>query len=466
MSNPAAAADHLQRAIEHDLENAQAYHLLASVYRADGNWQAALEALKRYIELRPNNPLGYIELARTHEKIQAALAAMWSIDLLTFLPQATVQTPEVPVDTPYGQPGGPLWQSYVAEAGFSLPPHYGNRPTLFMHPPALVTYTLALPSQPALLRFDLGMDPQSHDWAGDGATFEVLVNGERVFLEHLDKEESQLGSVSSQGWHARIVDLAPWAGQDIALTLGVTPGPTGDASGDWAGWGEPRLQERQWAALEAVSSRTHIVEAWRQSGLTVPDLLRRGETARKADQNDEAMSWYQRAIWLAPHLSDPWYHVGLLNEGQEQWQQALDAYERALELNHFEDVGRSSPAYRTGLICQRQLEPPRFEEAQTAYEEALAADDFRSGKDRAWAHARLGQVWYALQGDAVTAEAELLEGLALAPQDKWLHVALGDLYRDEGQLDRAEALYLQALAIDPSFEASQRRLNAVEATGN
>jgi tetratricopeptide (TPR) repeat protein len=456
MDNPAIATEHLQKATKWDPENAQAHRLLGRAYQAEGNLQASVEAFARYIELRPGNPLGYIELAQTHERIQATIATMWSVDLLSLLPQAAVQAPEVPVDTPYRQPGEPLWQSYVAETDFGLPPHYGERPTLFMHPPARVTYTLDLPSQPALLRFDLGMHPQSHDWPGDGATFQVFVNGEQVFQEHLDKKASR------QGWHPRAVELAPWAGQDVTLTLGVTPGPAGDASGDWTGWGEPRVQEMRLAELEPVSSRTQMMEVWRRSGLTAKDLLDRGKMARQADQDDEAMTWYERAIRLAPHLSDPWYHVGLLNEGQKQWQEALAAYKRALELDHFEQVGRSSPAYRMGLIYQRKLEPPQIRDARAAYKAALKADDFRSRKDRAWAHARLGQVWYLLEGDAAKAEAEILEALAMVPQDKWLHFALGDLYREEGQLDRARALYRKSLEIDPSFEASQKRLDELQ----
>lgn len=52
------------------------------------------------------------------------------------------------------------------------------------------------------------MDPQTHNWPGDGATFEVFVNSERIFLEHVDKTMAQ------SGWHERMmVDLAPWAGQ-------------------------------------------------------------------------------------------------------------------------------------------------------------------------------------------------------------------------------------------------------------
>jgi len=51
------------------------------------------------------------------------------------------------------------------------------------------------------------MDPQTHNWPGDGATFEVFVNSEQIFLEHVDKAMAQ------GGWHEWMVDLAPWAGQ-------------------------------------------------------------------------------------------------------------------------------------------------------------------------------------------------------------------------------------------------------------
>ena len=194
-------------------------------------------------------------------------------------------------------------------------------------------------------------------------------------------------------------------------------------------------------------------------------MLLEGVLLSRMGQVDEAMTWYERSIWLAPHLSDPWYHVGLLNEGKKQWLTALDAYERALDLDHFEQVGRSSPAYRMGLIYQRQLEPPRISDARMTYKAALQADDFRSRKDHAWAHARLGQVSYALEKDAPAAESEIQEALALAPEDKWLHLVLGDLYRDEGQLDRAAKVYQQALDLAPGFQAAQRRLDAINLVG-
>jgi tetratricopeptide (TPR) repeat protein len=456
MWNPPQAVAHFERAIHWDPKNAQAHRLLAKALTAQGEWLAAIGPLTRYTELRPDNALGRIELAVAYEGLETEMAGMRLADLLAFLPQAQVQTPDAPVDTPYDQPNALPWHSYVAEATFSLTPSYGERPTLFMHSPSQVSYALSLPRRPTVLRFSMGMDPQSHDWPGDGATFEVLVNGERFFLEHLDK----LGA--HQGWHPRTLDLAPWAGEEIMLTLVVTPGPAADSTGDWAGWGEPQVVDARLEALETVGSNARTVEAWRQTGLTLQDFLNRGEAAREAGQDSEAMAWYERAMWIEPQLSDPWYYVGRLYETDGQWQKALAAYEHALALDRSQQVGRSSSHFRMGVIYQRYLDPPQLEDALAAYQLALAAGDSTSRRDAAWVHARLGQVQYALDGHAAPAESEMLKALELAPGDKWLWVILGDLHLQEGQVGQATAMFQRALEIDPNFEASQRRLDALQ----
>jgi tetratricopeptide (TPR) repeat protein len=451
-ANPSLAWEHLQKAIDWEPSNAQAHRLLARVCRAQGEWLSAGEALARYTELRPQNPLGYLELAEIYEEIEAQLEEMYSIDLLGLLPGAEVAAPDVVIETPFGQPGEPSWRYYVAETKFSLPPNYGDRPTLFMHSPSRVTYTLELPLQPAILLFDMGMDPQAFDWPGDGVTFEVAVNGDRLFFEHVDK------AMARRGWHGRTVDLAPWVGQEVALTLVVTPGPAADTAGDWAGWGEPQVVDARLPGLEALNPSVRMVQALHRAGLTAGTAIHRAETARLDKRYDEAMVWFQRAMRLEPDLADPWYYVGLLHEDQEQWHQALAAYEEALALGGFRNVGRSSPNFRMGLIYQRRLDPPLPQAALTAYQASLRVDDFSTQKEAAWAHARLGQSYYLVEKAAAKAEAEILLALEMAPRDKWLYFVMGDLYRAERQAAEAAAMYQQALEIDPDFEAVQRRL--------
>lgn len=451
-----SAIEHLERALEWLPENAQAYRLLAQVHRAQGDWLAAVEALTHYTELRPDNLLGHIELAEVYEEIEKAMAALDRIDLLPLLPQAAVKAPETPVDTPYGQPDGPAWQYYVAETTFSLPPGYGDRPTLFMHAPSRITCTLSLPEQPMVLRFDMGMDPQTHNWPGDGVTFEVFVDGERVFLEHVDK------AMARKGWHRRTVDLSDWAGTEVALSLAATPGPVADPSGDWAGWGEPRVIDAQWPVLEALEPGGRMHQAWEKAGMTAESFILWGEAARREGRFEEAMHWYEQAMAWEPGLGDPWYYVGLLRENQGQWLGAVDAYERAANETDLRAVGRSSPLYRVGTVYQRSVEPSQPEKAQESYEKALATDDFASVSEEAWTHARLGQVYYTLGKRAVRAEDEILEALDLQPNDKWIHVVLGDLYRAEGRLTEAIEAYERSLTLARGFEAAQKRLELLD----
>lgn len=62
-----SAIAHLNRSIAWDSTNAQAYRLLAQAHRSTGDWSAAMEALTRYIELRPEHALGYVELAGLYQ---------------------------------------------------------------------------------------------------------------------------------------------------------------------------------------------------------------------------------------------------------------------------------------------------------------------------------------------------------------------------------------------------------------
>ena len=483
-----SALAHLQKAIEWRPDNAQAYRLLAKVYRTQGDWPAAVESLTRYTELRSDNLLGYIELAEVYEAVEAEMATMYLADLVAALPQAAIEAPAVPVDTPYAQPDGPAWHSYAATTAFSLPPNFGERSALFMHPPSRALYHLILPAEPALLRFGMGLAPEVIDWPGDGVTFEVLINGESIFQEHLDK------ALARGGWQERTVDLAPWAGRGVILSLGVGPGPSGDVAGDWAGWGEPQVVDARLPELEALHPGERLLDEWQRAGLAVEDFVKAGEVARKAELYDQAMAWYERAMRLKPDSGDPWYYVGLLYESQGQWLQALDAYDRAIASGHFRQVGRSSPHYRSGFIYESRLEPRQRDAALAAYEVAIEADDFSTDEEAAnahhkrgellWrmggdpdaymaeyqraielnpehasAHVLLGMAYYTRYGDVAMAEDEIYQALELSPRNQWAYLRLGNIYYQEGRMDEAAAAYERALEIDPDLETAQKRLS-------
>jgi len=87
-----SAIGHLQSAIRWDARNSQAYRLLGRAYLAQGDLVAAAEALTRFTELRPDNPLGHIELAGVYETMDAELEAHTRYDFLAHLPEARIET--------------------------------------------------------------------------------------------------------------------------------------------------------------------------------------------------------------------------------------------------------------------------------------------------------------------------------------------------------------------------------------
>jgi 4-amino-4-deoxy-L-arabinose transferase-like glycosyltransferase len=108
-------------------------------------------------------------------------------------------------------------------------------PTLLIHPEGRAAFNLALPGGVVCFRSDLALDPQAWGWGGDGATFSVSVNDQKVFERYLGN------TVDDRFWQPVIVDLSRWAGQTVSLALATGPGPNSDFTGDLAGWGLPRV---------------------------------------------------------------------------------------------------------------------------------------------------------------------------------------------------------------------------------
>jgi hypothetical protein len=151
------------------------------------------------------------------------LAAVTAIDLVERFEQAeVVQQSDPPISV----------------TTFTVPPEPAYD-TLLMQPEAGLSYRLDLPPAPVCLRFDIAMFPDSWTWGGDGATFIVDVEAEggevRLFESYLSNDPTD------RRWHANLVDLSSYGGQSVTLTLRTAPGPAGDYTGDWAGWGLPRI---------------------------------------------------------------------------------------------------------------------------------------------------------------------------------------------------------------------------------
>jgi hypothetical protein len=122
---------------------------------------------------------------------------------------------------------------------FTMPTTGDFDDAIFAHPPAALQFAVTLPDEPAALQTRLALDPASWEWGGDGVTFVVSVTTEDGTTELLRRHITP--GDADRRWHAVMVPLDPFAGQSVTLTLATEPGPAGDDSADWAGWGAPRI---------------------------------------------------------------------------------------------------------------------------------------------------------------------------------------------------------------------------------
>lgn len=120
-------------------------------------------------------------------------------------------------------------------------------PGIVMHPPYLkgVGYAYALYDnislpvhQPAVFRAWVGKRNGSH--LGDGILYQVVVvdgaGRENVAAECI---------VTNHVWLPIEADLSRWIGKSIRLKLIADVGRADDSSGDWACWGNPRIESAQ-----------------------------------------------------------------------------------------------------------------------------------------------------------------------------------------------------------------------------
>jgi hypothetical protein len=128
-----------------------------------------------------------------------------------------------------------------------------RREWLYLHPPSEVSVDLALPAgRTVWFQSVVALDPET--WgapAGDGVRFQLTVSplgagagaaGPQTVLDHALNPRAQ---AAQRRWVPVEVDLSPWGGQTVRLTLRTLPGD--DVAFDWAGWGDPVVAVREFA---------------------------------------------------------------------------------------------------------------------------------------------------------------------------------------------------------------------------
>lgn len=179
---------------------------------------------------------------------------------------------------------------------------------------------------------------------------------------------------------------------------------------------------------------------------------------------------------------------------------AIDVYQEGLAKQETlgAQAGRGSFALRIGRIYQVNVDPHQLETALKYYDQAIAWHEYFDPMDEATAHFYRGEVYaglkpkysatqviseyrraleidpknywarlsiantYLYQLKAVdTAELYIHDAIALRPELPNGYLALGDLYRQRGDLNAAKAAYEQALARQPEWQAAMDRLEAL-----
>lgn len=123
-----------------------------------------------------------------------------------------------------------------------------TRLVLYEHPPEggkqEIIYRVTVPPDGAL-RFAIALAPET--WSpekGDGVNFQVYLakleaapSGQFIFDRYLNPKFNP----SDRRWRNFLVNLSPWAGQAVNLSLITESGPTGDWAFDWAGWSDLQI---------------------------------------------------------------------------------------------------------------------------------------------------------------------------------------------------------------------------------
>ena len=141
-----------------------------------------------------------------------------------------------------------------------------TRLVLYEHPPESgkeeIVYRVEVPRAGAL-RFAIALSPEI--WSperGDGTTFQVYVaepetaqEGQFVFVRYINPKHNP----SDRRWRNFLVDLSPWAGRTVNLSLITEGGPAGDWAFDWGGWAELQVVSVEPGAFASVQTENAVL---------------------------------------------------------------------------------------------------------------------------------------------------------------------------------------------------------------
>jgi len=108
-------------------------------------------------------------------------------------------------------------------------------------PPTRITWKVRVPDN-AWLRVMVGMKPESWTAEGDGVLFFVVVSDGRASEKLFEQTVSPFDHPGDRKWIPVMVDLSPYAGEDVTVHFNTRSSAKGDDSrNDLAVWGAPEI---------------------------------------------------------------------------------------------------------------------------------------------------------------------------------------------------------------------------------
>nr|WP_290668104.1 tetratricopeptide repeat protein [Ardenticatena sp.] len=480
-----AALAHLAAAMRWRPDHFHAYRLAGELYAAQRDWARAADAFAQAARRAPKNPLLPWQEGLMYEQMAQELDRAPRQSLLPVFAEGQIEAPSVLLDTPYCQ-GQNAHTCYVGKTEWRLPPADvadalpETAAVLFTHPTVKVRATILVPPRTPVLLFRHALAPEAVDYGTDGATFQVWVEtpteATQVYERTLDAETAR------RGWVWGSADLSPWSGQTITLVLVTGPGPSGNAQGDWYGWGDLVLTTPRAAAYAQRTPHARMRATWLAAGFTPDYLVQRAlESLTRLQDPADARRWAARVIALDPTLPHGYSLMADAYAADKMWAAAAAFYREAaqrapdvrdhlynaarmeIQLGNVETAAalleqtpnlplgarpRSVILYELGNLYRTRMRDPQ--RALHAYERALEWDEWGDQTDLVTeTYVQRGHAWRQLGNHAAALEA-YRAALARNPDHYWALVGEARALHALGQSAKALASLEKAIAINPN----------------
>jgi tetratricopeptide (TPR) repeat protein len=209
-------------------------------------------------------------------------------------------------------------------------------------------------------------------------------------------------------------------------------------------------------ALESQGDADGALAHYRQAGAG-PYFRTRGIAAAHSGNAARAQPSLLKAVVIDPSDGEAWFELAQVYQAEGQARDALYAYSRYLE-------SPDRDSYRIHIARAYILRANRdWQGAEIEYQAAYQANPLSANPLKA-----LGNMLLYDVHDYAKAERVFKTALEMEPQNMWIYIALGDLYRMQESYDLAEQCYTLAKQVNPSSTVpdSYLQLNAEQRTAH